>query len=100
MVVIVATVPLPGTCGEFHPEQVAAEINVALDIDLVVRPPANPLRPLRPQKLAGPRIGQPGKPVPQGEVFGLFDFRAACAGRHDGDPPVIEGFGGERSDIA
>ena len=77
-----------GGTGELHAEQVAAEIDVALDVDFVVRALADQLGPLRPQKLAGPHVGQPGKPVPQSEVFGLFDFRAARAGRHDGDPPV------------
>ena len=82
MVVIVATA-LPPAAGKLHAEQVAAEVDVALDVDFEVRSLADQLGPVGPQELAGPQVGQPRQPVPQGEVFGLFDFRVPRGGRHD-----------------
>ena len=58
-----------GGTGELQAEQIAAEVDVAVDVDFVIRPLADQLGPLRPQKLAGPDVGQPREPVPQGEVF-------------------------------
>ena len=89
-----------GGMGELHAEQVAAEVHVTLSVNFELRALANQLCPLWPQQLAGPHVGQPREPIPQREVFGLFDFRVARAGRggrHDGDPPMIEGCGGRKS---
>ncbi len=52
-----------GGLGKLHAEQIAAEIDVALDVDVEVRPLADQLGPARSQELAGPHVGQPREPV-------------------------------------
>ena len=92
MAVMVATASLPPPPAPRQPqaEQIAAEIDVAVDVDVLVgRPLADQLRALGPQELAGPVIGQPGKPVPEGEFATVFGLRRTCLGLHDGCSLVL-----------
>ena len=71
--------------AQLQPEQVAAEIDVAVQVDLIVgRPLADQPRPVGPQQLGGLNVAQPGKPVFEGESLALLGLRSACLGLHDG----------------
>src|SRR5208337_5130549 len=72
-----------GRTGKLHAEQVATEIDVAWNVNLIFRPLAKQPRSLRAQKLAGPRVSQPRKPVPQRKMFRFLDFRVARVGRSE-----------------
>ena len=59
--------------AQLQPEQIAAKIHVAVDVDVVVAcAAANQLLPLRPQEFGGLHIREPGKAILEGEFLALL----------------------------
>ena len=87
MAVMVTTASFPAIARspQLQSKQIAAKVHVAVDVDIVEgRPLTDQLRAGGPQELAGPIVGQAGKPVFEGEFSALLGLRCMCFGLHDG----------------
>ena len=70
---------------QLQAEQIAAKIDVAVDVDVVVgRAAADQLLSFRPQEFSGLHVRQPGEPILEGECFALLGLCLAGDGLHDG----------------
>ena len=69
--------------GQLESKQIAAKINIAIDIDVLVgRSLENQLPSGWAQELTGSVMSQLGKPISQREVFALFGFCTRRVDRH------------------
>ena len=76
--------PSAGRPGQSQAEQIAAEVDVAVEVDVLIgRALADQLGTLGSQQLAGPVVGEAGKPIPEGKPPGFLNFRSPCLGLHD-----------------
>jgi hypothetical protein len=75
--------PLARDAGELDAEQVAAEVDVALDVDFVLRSVLDELLAVRPKQIAGRLEIQSREPVAEREMFAFLDLGRPQTSRHD-----------------